>query len=177
MNLHSRLIMDNDEKPPIGSKKYNPKLSRTGELNPGAKLKNSEVLCIKQFYCTGLYSRKELADMFGVTLKYIHNLLAGYHWTNVNPDVNDLKGCPRKIGLKKHKIYFTDDKIGGWTVIGLYVGFFKKRIYYLCRCECGTEKLISSTKLNHRKNSRCASCANKTRRLKRSDDGKFIKKS
>lgn len=50
---------------------------------------------------------------------------------------------------------------GCWTVFG-YAGKKGAHAYWLCCCECGTEKLVSGTSLKSGSSTQCCACARKS---------------
>jgi hypothetical protein len=50
----------------------------------------------------------------------------------------------------------TGQKIGGWTVLQRVEG--KKNAKFLCRCECGAEKIVGGQYLRERESPRCKKC-------------------
>jgi hypothetical protein len=54
--------------------------NQSGENNPRAKLKENEVIEIRQLYSTGYYLQKELAIMFNTPLSSINQIITGKRW-------------------------------------------------------------------------------------------------
>lgn len=52
-------------------------------------------------------------------------------------------------------------QFGLWTVVKLATRNKKRELIWLCRCKCGTERLISTYNLEHGKTHGCIKCAHK----------------
>jgi hypothetical protein len=52
-------------------------------------------------------------------------------------------------------------KFGLWTVVKLAGRNGKREAQWLCRCQCGTERVISSYDLKHGRTHGCIKCAHK----------------
>ena len=58
--------------------------NRSGENNPNAKLTDFQVQKIKELYALGI-SQEELAKMFNVSRRTIHNIRKGVTWSHTQP--------------------------------------------------------------------------------------------
>jgi hypothetical protein len=132
-----------------------------GEDHPSSKLKNKTIKNLKILYCSGLYTRKELAEMFKIDLKYLHNIIQGYSWGKIKPTPEELKGMPRKLGSRKLKEILPGDKINHWTVIGPLVAHGLKHCYIVCECDCGAISYICASKLRTGIAKFCRQCSAK----------------
>lgn len=54
--------------------------SRIGEKNPSSKLTEKQVVEIITYYCTGDYTQRDLAEMYGVGKSQIGNIVTGKSW-------------------------------------------------------------------------------------------------
>jgi len=54
-----------------------------GEKNPNAKLKDSEVIAIREKYGTGNYTMEEIGAMFGVSRRSISNIVNKHIWKHI----------------------------------------------------------------------------------------------
>lgn len=54
-----------------------------GENNPGALLKESDVVSIRQKFATGIWSKQSLADEYGVTRTAIYLVVSKKNWKHV----------------------------------------------------------------------------------------------
>lgn len=62
-------------------------------------------------------------------------------------------------GFKKTFRDLTGERFGKWTVLKLS-GKNKNDKLWLCRCECGKERVITQYNLTHGRSSSCIQCAN-----------------
>lgn len=63
-------------------------------------------------------------------------------------------------------------KIGNATVIKPIHIDGKKKLYWLCKCDCGNEFISTSYQLNHNHTKACIDCINKERALEKTIHGK-----
>jgi uncharacterized protein YjcR len=55
----------------------------SGERNPNAKLKDAEVIAIREKYETGNYTMVEIGEMFGVSRRTISSIINKNLWTHI----------------------------------------------------------------------------------------------
>jgi hypothetical protein len=72
---------------------------------------------------------------------------------------------------QRPRAYSIGDRVGSWVVLE-YAGISERwssTTMYLCRCDCGTEVLIPTNNLRAGLSTRCRTCADKSRRPRRTD--------
>ena len=55
----------------------------SGERNPNAKLKDADVIAIREKYETGNYTMVEIGEMFGVSRRTISSIINKNLWTHL----------------------------------------------------------------------------------------------
>jgi hypothetical protein len=55
----------------------------------------------------------------------------------------------------------TGMKFGKWTVIKKGIRIYRRNIYWLCKCDCGTEKEVQASSLMSGTNKQCMVCSKK----------------
>lgn len=66
-----------------------------------------------------------------------------------------------KYGFKPAIKDLSGQQFGLWTVVKLAGRNKKRESQWLCRCQCGTERVISSYDLKHNRTNGCIKCAHK----------------
>lgn len=74
-------------------------------------------------------------------------------WHLENNLTSKCKNCPKNV-------LSIGTKLGDWTIIGAPFRNIKSRLYYPCKCECGTEKNVRDDGLISGKSKRCNICQN-----------------
>lgn len=78
-------------------------------------------------------------------------------------------GCLNKEILRTRAIDLTGQKIGRWTVLKRAKNTPRDGTAWLCRCECGTERIVSGLNLRHGKTYSCG-CFNLEQISKRNSE-------
>jgi len=56
------------------------KPSQVGAENPASKLSEEQIVEILTYYCTGDYTQRDLAEMYGVSKSQVGNIVTGKSW-------------------------------------------------------------------------------------------------
>lgn len=67
----------------------------------------------------------------------------------------------KKYGFKTLIEDLSGQKFGLWTVVKLAGRNKKREVQWLCRCQCGTERVITAYNLKHGRTGGCIKCAHK----------------
>ena len=78
------------------------------------------------------------------------------------------KGC-KACSIKHKNDIHIGDKFSRWTIISEYIlgsSSNRRGIFFICRCDCGTEKEISANSLRQGTSTGCSKCADYKPRLR-----------
>ena len=132
-----------------------------GERQGNCKTDETTVRSIRELFLTGLYTKKDLSEIFEMNIVQIRGYLQNESWKHVQPDLKILTESTKKneYGRTLSKIKI-GEMFGHWTVIEKLPSF-KTHAYYLCECKCGNQHRVISSRLRDGGSTKCFSCNSK----------------
>jgi hypothetical protein len=132
-----------------------------------SKYKESEISTMKELYLTGLYSKKEICNIFSMNIASLTRILKGKAWKHVETDKKVLKNANKEIlfelshvkSFAKHNYEsLIGKRFGSRTLIQL-IKEPGKSIKALVKCDCGKESKINVYPILNGRSKKCLSCS------------------
>jgi hypothetical protein len=122
-----------------------------GEKTWNSKHTEKDIMSLRDFYVLGIYSKKELMEMFNIKSTCLERVLKNQSWKHAIP-----KDFIPKIGRKIQfrSIDFIGKKINSWEILGLAD---KGKIYV--KCQCGKYFIRAPSPIVSGKSKSCHQCS------------------